>query len=215
MKRALGEFLDVLACMIGPAMIAVSGLYLITSAWSWFYFGLALFGAGLAARLGRTALALPARTHDVRHLHSHEVVHIHKEQTHVHAQSHEHSCAHTHKHEMAVVRHSHAHEHAHDEIATRVALHVEGASLANHSETATMTDEPEPCEDNGEVQKMSPGSEGSTNTEDDLISALMNLGYKKGDAAQVARRVIGQRPDAPIEELMRSALALRGKRDSQ
>jgi Holliday junction resolvasome RuvABC DNA-binding subunit len=46
----------------------------------------------------------------------------------------------------------------------------------------------------------------------DLVSALVNLGFKKGLASELAREAISRAPNAPLEELIRVALAKRGER---
>ena len=43
---------------------------------------------------------------------------------------------------------------------------------------------------------------------DDLVSALVNLGYRPGDAERAASAAREQSPDAPIESLVRAALQL-------
>ena len=47
---------------------------------------------------------------------------------------------------------------------------------------------------------------------DDVVSALVNLGYKRAQAEEAVRKVRQKRPGMPVEELIREALSVLMKR---
>jgi Holliday junction DNA helicase RuvA len=56
-----------------------------------------------------------------------------------------------------------------------------------------------------------PGAAAATGR-DDVISALINLGYKRPQAEEAVRNIGKRRPGLPVEDLIREALALLMKR---
>ena len=61
----------------------------------------------------------------------------------------------------------------------------------------------------GAPKAAAPGSAGGTSlVVDDAASALVNLGYKKGQAEDVLKCIVNSRKDVTLPELIREALNL-------
>ena len=85
------------------------------------------------------------------------------------------------------------------------AVMVQGARLAVVAEPGDLVIEPELA-----ARRAAPPSAGHNRAAftADALSALMNLGYGQGDAAQAVATIAGEQPDADTASLIRAALRL-------